>query len=81
MRVFHTERQLRCLVHGDDYATSGNLDNLLWMRDQLDDKFEMKNTLIGHSSATGVAKEGKILNRVVRAVAGGWEFECDQRRV
>ena len=37
----------------------------------------MKTTLIGHR--TGEAREGRVLNRVIRACSAGWEYEGDQR--
>ena len=51
------------------------------MRDQLVAKFEMKTTMVVHSGEPDVVTEGKILNRIVRATASGWDFECDQRHV
>ena len=51
------------------------------MRDHLEKRFEMKTMMVGHSNETGVVREGKILNRVVRATDAGWEYECDQRHV
>ena len=52
------------------YGCSNNLD-----------RFEMKSTLVGHSNFPGVAREGKILNRIIRATANGWEYECDPRHI
>ena len=78
---FHKERGLRTLEHGDDYASVGSLEELGWMRRELENRFDMKTTTVGHSKAEGVAVEGKILNRIIRATAKGWEYECDQRHV
>ena len=78
---YNATRQLRALVHGDDYATSGSLQDLEWMRGELEGRFEMKTTMVGHSLAPNVVREGKILNRIVRATSEGWEYECDQRHV
>ena len=41
----------------------------------------MKTVIAGHSGAKGVVTEAKILNRVIRAVPSGCEYECDQRHV
>ena len=78
---YHQNRQLRCLVHGDDYATAGSHPDLMWMQAELESRFEMKSVVVGHSNAPGVAREGKILNRVVRATTDGWEYECDPRHI
>ena len=34
---------------------------------------------VGHSGRPGIVDEAKFLNRVMRAVPEGWEYECDQR--
>ena len=52
-----------------------------WLRDRLEKKFEMKTAIVGHSNEAEVVKEGKILNRIVRATILGWEYKCDQRHV
>ena len=39
----------------------------------------MKTVIAGHSDGEGVVREAKILNRIIRAVPTGWEYECDQR--
>ena len=70
---------IRTLVHGDDYASVGSLGALRWLQKKLEATFEMKTVVVGHSKQEGVVTEGKILNRVVRAVDQGWEYESDQR--
>ena len=78
---YHESRDLRTLVHGDDYASTGAASDLRWLRDRLEKKFEMKTTIVGHSSEADVVKEGEVLNRLVHATSHGWECECDQRHV
>ena len=78
---WHPEREIRALVHGDDYASTGDLKQLDWLRTELEKKFEMKTQIVGHSNRSDVIREAKILNRVVRANEEGWEYECDQRHV
>ena len=78
---FHAERGLRTLVHGDDYATVGSIDGIRWLQAMLQDRFEMKSVIVGHSGCDDVKLEGKFLNRIIRAVGDGWEYECDQRHV
>ena len=60
------------MVHGDDFVSSGTREHLQWLRSKLEQRFEMKTTVIDHRQ--GEAKEGRILNRV-----HGWEYEEDQR--
>ena len=78
---YHSGRSIRTLVHGDDYASVASLSELSWLRDRLEARFEMKTVMVGHSTAEKVEKEGKILNRVIRATPDGWEYESDQRHV
>ena len=78
---YNKDHNIRTLVHGDDYASVGSFHGLNWMRIELESKFDMKTTMVGHSKAPGVSKEGKILNRIIRATDKGWEYECDQRHV
>ena len=65
------------LVHGDDYASVGDAEQLQWLKKELEKRFDIKTTIVGHDD--GDEGEGKILNRVVRATAGGWEYEADLR--
>ena len=74
-------REARTLVHGDDYASTGDLKNLKWLQTELESRFDMKTQVVGHSGKEGVVEEARILNRIVRATRDGWEYECDQRHV
>ena len=78
---FYPGHGIRTLVHGDDYASTGSLTQLDWLKDQLEKKFEMKTQLVGHPDREDVLREAKILNRVVRSTQNGWEYKCDQRHV
>ena len=59
---FHKHRELRVLVHGDDYASVGDLDGLRFFQEQLEAKFEIKTAVVGHSGLEGVVTEGEILS-------------------
>ena len=54
---YNAEKDLNCLVHGDDYATVGSLDSLSCMRAKSEGKFDMKTTIVGHSSGADVVSE------------------------
>ena len=81
----HQARGLRVLVHGDDFVTSGDRAEVLWLQEQLARIFEVKTKLIGQAGMVGeklrVQEEGKILNRLVRWTADGFEYEADLRHV
>lgn len=51
------------------------------MQKDMESRFEMKTTTVGHANEKDMVAEGKILNRIVRATSSGWEYECDQRHV
>ena len=59
----------------------GSRSSVKWLQGQLELAFDMKTVIAGHDQVDGVVAEAKILNRVIRAVPGGWEYECDQRHV
>ena len=63
------------MVHGDDFVTTGDIEDIRWLKEKLEERFESKTTIIGEHEA----HEGKILNRIVRITEDGWELEADQR--
>ena len=65
------------MVHGDDFVSAGERDRLKWLRKRLEDRFEIKTTVIGRG--TEEVTEGRVLNRVIRMTKEGWENEADQR--
>ena len=74
----HEEKDLMTFVHGDDFVASGELKNIVWMREKLEKKYKSKVTIIGE--APELAKEGRILNRIIRWHPGrGVSYEADPR--
>ena len=75
---FHKDWDLKTVVHGDDYATAGPKEGLVKLRKALEEAFDIREThVIGHED--GDEKEGKVLNRILRAGEHGWELEADPR--
>ena len=74
---YHARRQLRTLVHGDDFVTVGSREDVKWFRERLDQRFQLKTSVVGRGQ--GEVKETRILNRVLRVTQEGWEYEADQR--
>ena len=72
------ERNVRTLVHGHDYASTGTLEDLTWLQIELESRFDMETQVIGRSGKEGVVREARILNRIVRPTHDGWKYECDQ---
>ena len=47
--IYHNPgRQVTTLVHGDDNAPTGVKDDLEWLKEELERKFKIKTTIIGH---------------------------------
>ena len=73
----HGTRQLKGLVHGDDFVFTGSLADTKWVQTELAKKFEIKAKTVGlHPECL---KETRVLNRVVRVTEDDWEYEADQR--
>ena len=73
----HKEERISTLVHGDDYVSSGHPRDLAWLRGELEKAYEIQTQLVG--SGDGAVAEGKVLNRILRWHAHGWELEADPR--
>ena len=74
---WNREKNLKVLVHGDDFVAVGKREDAGWLKEKLGERFEIKSTTIG--SREEEEKEGRVLNRIVRLTAKGWEYEADQR--
>ena len=75
---YMAERNLRVVVHGDDFTVLGQEADLDWFRRKISEKYEVKfRGRIGPGS--GDDKSIRILNRVVTWTEEGIEYEADQR--
>ena len=73
---YHKARGIRTLVHGDDYASVGSIASLRWLKARLEETFDMKTVIAGHSDDKDVVEEAKILNRIIRATPQGWSMSA-----
>lgn len=73
----HEMREIKTLVHGDDFASNGRRQEMGWFRRALESRFDIKTEIVDHG--TDLQSEARVLSRVVRAVEHGWEYEPDQR--
>jgi hypothetical protein len=75
----HKERKLACSVHGDDFTVVGGKRSQDWFEKELRGHYELTaSPRLG--PAEDDAKEGLILNRVVRWLPDGVEYEADPRQ-
>ena len=76
----HSSKDLRCVVHGDDFVFSGTDDALDWVTECMHKSFLIK--VVGRLGGdAGDLKEIRVLNRVLRWLPGGVSYEADPRHV
>ena len=75
----HHEKELCVFVHGDDFAIVGPAKKVEWMKKGLARVFEIKAKFFGPAEE-GFQSELSLLNRIVRWIAYGLEYEADHRR-
>ena len=77
---YNRTKELRCVVHGDDFTILGWQNQLDWFWREIQKKFLSK-----HRGRIGPAindlKEMRILNRIVEWTETGIHYEGDQRHV
>merc|ERR1712074_124440 len=75
---FHKDRNIRAVVHGDDFTILAQDLQLDWFREQIARRFEVKfRGRLGPTEKDDRAI--RILNRVVTWTSEGIEYEADQR--
>ena len=74
---YHRERQLRVMVHGDDYVCTGAKGDLKWLAREMKKKFEIKVQNLGPD--VDEQREVRVLNRIIRWTESGLEYEADPR--
>ena len=60
----HPVRDMMVLLHGDDFVSSGSVEDLKLLEKVLSAKYSIKTTTIGEGEK--LAKEVRILNQIVR---------------
>ena len=75
----HAERNIVLNVHGDDFTAAGSKRQLDWFEDAMRQHYEL-TTQPRLGPGNGDAKEGVILNRVIRWTELGLEYEADPRQ-
>ena len=74
---YNEKKDIYCMVHGDDFVSTGPSASLKWLEDALNKAFKIKTSLIGPEKTDN--KELKILNRIIRYTDNGIELEADFR--
>ncbi len=77
---YHPERDIRVVVHGDDFTFMGIDSSLKWITAKLEEVYELKvRATLGPDP--GDDKSVRILNRIVSWNEKGTQYEPDQRHV
>ena len=76
---YHPATGVRVMVHGDDFVAVGWRSAVRDFRKQVASRFTVQDKMLGGRTDLGEIKETRILNRIVRVTAEGWEYEADQR--
>ena len=76
---YHPGRQIRLLVHGDDYVGVADDYQLKWLQKKIEDKFEIKSQTLGPDSSKGEKKQVSILGRIIEWKEEGISYEADPR--
>lgn len=66
-------------VHGDDFVSAADDQDLRWLQKVLESKLELKTKIVGHEE--GDDKSVKILNRIITATEEGFAYEPDIHHV
>ena len=61
--LYHADRDLTLEVHGDDFVTAGDSEDLDWLKQVLEAKFEISTVTLGHDEHD--SKSAKVLNRII----------------
>lgn len=73
----HNARDIDLLVHGDDFVSVGDEEDLQWLQKVLESKFEISTQVLGPGDNND--KEVKVLNRIITASEFGYTYEADAR--
>ncbi len=77
---YHREKQVATSVHGDDFVSSGPATALDWLEGAVAEKYEITvEPRMG--PGPGDAKEGRMLNRIVRWCEDRVTYEADPRQI
>jgi hypothetical protein len=75
---YNSQKNIRTVIHGDDFTMLGNEEDLDWFRNKINERFEVKvRGRLGPSEKDD--KSIRILNRVVEWTSSGISYEADQR--
>ena len=75
----HKSMALGTYIRGDDFVTSGNDEDLKWLKAGLERHYEINTEVLGPDTQDN--QQVQILNRIVSWTPEGLEYEADPRHV
>ncbi len=75
---WHPTRDIKTMIHGDDFVSVGEVHHLSWLEAALNSEFTIKTSRI--DLRRGSDRELRVLNRVIRIGEHGLEYEADPRQ-
>jgi hypothetical protein len=73
----HFDKEIRVVVHVDDFLCKGSRKHLKWLHDELAKAYDLKVKVIGNDH--DLDKEGTFLGRLIRWTSDGIEVEGDPK--
>ena len=72
-------RNIKLMVHGDDFITVGRTKQLAWFEREMNKKYESKHVRLGES--VGAVQSIKVLNRIITWEKHSIGVEADTRHI
>ena len=73
----HASRHIKMMVHGDDFVSTGDDDDLQWLQTIFECKFEIYNVILGHEEKD--TKTAKVLNWIKIVCENAYSYGADAR--
>jgi len=74
---WHPGKDIKVMVHGDDFVSVGIDSSLKWMSSELEKQFEVSTQIVGPERDD--QKQVKVLNRIIKFTDEGIVYEPDPR--
>ena len=77
---YHQKRDLRTVVHGDDFTTAGSYENIKWLHESLGKEWMVvERGILGPPGTPNTIQDIRVLNRVISWKDEGIWWEPDSR--
>ena len=77
---YHKKRDLRTVVHGDDFTTAGSYENIKWLHESLGKEWMVvERGILGPPGTPNTIQDIRVLNRIISWKDEGIWWEPDSR--